>query len=395
MKTILLVVTILVGFSFLWGLQQAELKNLSHEKKKLQTTQRTKNKQSFSPRVHRLTASAPEVSNEEVMSFQESFLVEFLELEAAGKDFYSNEAYDRKNQHIRLARNFSTANLATLIESIRTDNRVTDPDRVIDQMITQIFVPAAPFTTLECIRTQGPIMEGNDYLAFCFAQCLLENPRRALQIYQEEAPQDNRFHKGRIQFDVLITLAAIDPHEMLALASSKDLQENTQSLLKKSSFIGREIVKQLDSAKDYASFLALVQQAHEEDPSSDSVAQIRKSTVEALSSEVTSWPFDEAQLFLNAGFTEDERFQAYSRTFYDAEIRSREQWANHLLKIELANWQQWAKKNEVDNRHPLHEFMCRWPFVDAKSANNFLERMPVSDLRDQILEGYPQLLPDH
>ena len=388
MKTILIsVAAILVG-AFIFGIQSSRLKGLRKENQKL--SERTPTRDASPDPYVTQSSSKTSRSNQSLGVSQEeadSFGTELtdlmaLALEDKGRGELNADFRERYLQLLQTAQNFSPENIQIVMGIIRADSRFDDSEEMIKNILREIFVEVAPFSTLAYLLNHP--QDAQHHLESCFNLCSRTDRERAFALY-EEHKENPAFDSSSIRNSLLLSLVNHDPDRMLSLMTSDEFVSDN-------SRIGASANHYLETTEEHLEFMEALQRAQKEQPDSEKLQAVHKDYIAQLSNQIERRGFEEAQRLITAGFSPQEKMQAFSEISRIGGLGSGEQWAKFFLEVNLNDWNDWAKEQPNKPKHPLVEFMGGLDVSEndqtAETAERILANAPPGKIRNEAIEEF-------
>ena len=388
MKLILIPIIVIVAGAFIFGLQSTRLKGLRKENQTL--SERTP-AHSPSPQSHAIQSSSkttrlnqfPGVSAEEANAFGSELtdLMAFA-LEAKSRGELKADFRSRYLQLLQAAQKFSPDNIQTVMDILRNDARFPDKEEILEETLENLFVQVAPFSTLAYLLDQ-PSEERYHFTA-CFRYCVRHDRKRAFELY-EENKENPAFDNQSIRDSLLISLVGYDPDRMLSLMTSDEFVSDN-------SRIGASANHYLETTEEHLEFMEALQRAQKEQPDSKKLQAVHKDYIAQLSNQIERRGFEEAQKLITAGFSPEEKMQAFSKISRIGDLASTEQWAQLFLEVDLNDWNNWIEDQPNKFKHPFVKLMQSLGFSDnnntAETAENILASVPAGELRTEAIKEF-------
>lgn len=291
---------------------------------------------------------------------------------------------DKAERMMRIAKDFSAENIHDLIESLRRDSRLADPDER-EQLIEACFEmieSIAPEALLTYLETHRDHPNWQRLFDSCNRRLLATSTKSAVERFEKETAKGNPDYMTTNQRQSLMfALAASDPDRMLSMAMSPELAADPDALAHLGGFVGNH----LESPSDHLRFMAALRRAAEKQPDSELLATVRKDYVREMSGPLALWPIEQVRMLVDGEFSLEEKLLVAEKASHRGDLEDREKWADWFLKIDIEAWDHWIATQPQRFKHPVVTTVSEWGTTDPEAGAKWLETMPQSELRSQAV----------
>ena len=392
MKTVFTSLVVLLLGAVIFAMQSSRLRNLRNENDTLNKQTLTHSASSQSPLFHFRSKSTrsnkfPGASMEEVKSFATEW-VDFtiLTLEEKKRGRLSSDNQERNLQLLHIAQRFSPQNIETVIDVLQTNNE----EQFIEQILEEVLIHAAPFSTLAYFLNQPH--HGQHLFQSSFSRCAKVDCERAFALYKKHK-ENPAFDSQSIRNSLLHSLATHDPDRMFTLMTSPDFISDNG--------IGSHFYTYIfENTEDHLDVIAALKRAQKAQPSSEKLKEFRNDFIASLRDhDLHNIGFEEAQALISAGFSLEEKMQVFSKNAQVIDLATPEKWVKLYMEVELSDWNNWAKKQSDNPKHPLITLMedigsTANAHTTKEILDEILANVPAGELRSLAIHAFAQSVVD-
>jgi len=291
----------------------------------------------------------------------------------------AEEEAQAMESRVRLLESFATldqTSLLTLIARMKTNPELPAEFRDKSaETCVQLLMEVNPKAVLDLVQVleDFPYREGT--LNGAFAGWSQSHPQLAVKWFEDESANGNPITRspGMLR-SLMLAEVVIDPSRALARAVSKEVAENPDSLV----HLGAAVAGRLDGEDEHRAFFSALRRAGEQSPGSEALARIRREYVAGLRNGMCDWPADSGIAIMNSEFEPAEKALMIDQLARSGNFDDQELWATWMLENEMAD----AKTR------PLNGFLDSWSDRHTAAAEAWLNQIPASELKDQLVEEY-------
>ncbi|MCB1133831.1 MAG: hypothetical protein KDN05_22120, partial [Verrucomicrobiae bacterium] len=291
---------------------------------------------------------------------------------------------DRAKRMMFLAKDFSAANIAALVEALRSDPRLAGMgprDELVGGCL-KTLERVAPAALLAYLEDHRDLPDWQRLFESCNRQLLVLNPNEAIERFEQERAKGNADYLTTNQRQaMMLALAGSDPDRMLAMALSPELADDPDAL----AMLGGFVDDKLEKPADHLRFMAALRRAADKQPDSEQLATIRKDYVREMTSQLAQWPFDDVRTLVDGEFTAEEKLQVIEKASHRGDLEDRAKWADWFLGVDLTEWRGWIATQPQQFQHPLVELLAEWGRSDPDAGEQWLPKLPDGELREEVV----------